>query len=278
MAAMPAQLEPFVLPMLWLLAGIVIVWALTPLLLHVLGLSRYVQTIETRPADLAVSEDESDYDDVFQQLRALGFEPLGAYRESHWFFFFHWVKSFRTRVLVCHAHRCFACVYRLARGEQVRVAFVTCLGDSGLVWSSNSLETHHAEEEDFVRWGYVTDDLAQLFPLHQQLVEKLRSPTREPEIGAGLSLLLGAVARINQRHPRQDRRLALHFLKVCLFALGTCPLVAVLVLGHDHWTVPFGVLFGAIGWVAFLVVWPRVLRRKRAREVRVGGQVVGSRR
>jgi hypothetical protein len=136
---------------LWLLALSVLVWACVPPLLHTLGLCRYTQRIESDPADLGANDDEPDYDDVYHQLHALGFRPLAAYWDRFWFFYFHWVKSFRTRVFLHPELHCFACIYRLAKGERVRIAFVTCFTDEALVWSGNSLEAHQFPEEDWVR-------------------------------------------------------------------------------------------------------------------------------
>jgi hypothetical protein len=255
------------LALLWTLAALVFVWGCVPLLLHVLGLTRLTQHIEASPTDLGPSDDEADYDDVYHQLAALGFKPLGAYWDRLWFFYFHWVKSFRTRVFFRQDSHCYACVYRLAAGERIRMAFVTCFTDESLVWTGNSLELHQFPEEDWVRWGHVTDNLADLYELHEEMVGKFRTASRSVDARDELASLLGCVARVNERYIHQDRRVPARLLKVAVLTHGICPIIGAFLMGIGHTAVPIGVLFGGGAWQGFRLLWPRVVGAKRAVEI-----------
>lgn len=266
---MPDLVDNPILGALWLIAVIVFLWACVPSLLHVMGLSRHSQYSETAPRDLGANDDEPDYDDAYHQLTALGFRPLGAYRERLWFFYFHWSKSFRTRVFIHPESHCYACVYRLAR-EQVRVSFATCFSDESLIWSSDSLEAYQLGDDDWIRWGFVTDDLAQLWGMHQEVVAKYQRPRREVDARNDLDILLTLIAKVNERYVRGDRGRAGRMLKVAVLSLVVCPIIAAFMNGAGHWLVPCGVLAGGLGWAAFLFVWPRALSIKRRLEVARG--------
>jgi hypothetical protein len=269
---MPDFVESPILGGLWLIAFIVLIWACVPSLMHVLGLSQHTQRSETAPKDLTPNDAEPDYDDAYQQLTALGFRPLGAFRERLWFFYFHWSKSFRTRVFIHPERHCYACAYRLAR-ERVRVSFATCFSDDSLIWSSDSLEAYQLGDDDWIRWGFVTDDLAQLWALHQEVVDKYRRPCREVDARDDLSTLLNLIGKVNGRYVRQDRGRAGRMLKTSVLSLGICPIVAAFIHGLGHWMVPCGVLAGGLGWAGFHFLWPRVVGMKRKVELAQGQAV-----
>jgi hypothetical protein len=260
-----------VLVVLWILAVIVLAWGCVPPLFHLLGLTRLTQSVESAATDLGPSDDEPDYDDVYHQLAALGFAPLGAYWDRLWFFYFHWVKSFRTRVFFRRDTHSFACVYRLAPGEQVRVAFVTCFTDQSLVWSGNSLESHQFPEEDWVRWGHVTENLAELCEMHEEMVGKFRTAARSIDTSGELAGLLACVARINARYIRQDRRGPARLFKVAAITHTICPMIGAFLMGVGSSAVPIGVLSGGFAWAAFRLLWPRVVGVKRAVEIGQSG-------
>src|SRR5262245_15020310 len=121
------QLDPTATAVLWVLSALVILWAVAPPLGHVLGLTRHRIELTDYPSVVEPGGDDPAYEAAFAELRKLGFHALGGYRQRFQLYLFHWLKEFHTRVLVSEQHQCFACIYRLVRGDEVRVRFTSVI-------------------------------------------------------------------------------------------------------------------------------------------------------
>ncbi len=108
-------------------------WAMTPAVMGLAGLSglRYVAIEDPR---LAPSQpDDTDYECKYQQLLALGFEPLGRLEERTWFQGFEWWKTFTLRALATRDRKCFATLHQLHPDEPWRVSLTTLTTGGGLI-------------------------------------------------------------------------------------------------------------------------------------------------
>jgi hypothetical protein len=84
------QLTNETLAVLWLGAGAVALWMLMPAVLNALGLTLWRGCIDGDAAALEPSGgDDAEYDDLFTQLRRLGFEPVGRRSTTCWLFLHH---------------------------------------------------------------------------------------------------------------------------------------------------------------------------------------------
>src|SRR5262245_58027232 len=86
------------LAVLWLGAGAVALWRLLPAVLNALGLTCRRSLIDDDAAALEPWGDDAAYEDLFGQLRRLGFAPVGRRSTTCWFFLHHWYRNFQSRV------------------------------------------------------------------------------------------------------------------------------------------------------------------------------------
>jgi hypothetical protein len=260
------QLPPYLIA-LWGAAGLAAFLVCLPPLLQFLGLSRLVNRFDESPGTVEPTDDDPAYADIYRQLLALGLRPLGSCWEQYWFFNGHWTKAFHHRVFGSRDRKCFACVYRLVSGEPVRVALATCFTDEALVWTANHFAEFRQLEEDHVRWGINTSDLAELLDSHRQVVEDFVAHGHPVGDHDSLPLLAATLYTHNRRYIRGERHSGLTHLKYAFFWLGIGPLVARTFFGLGNWVLPVAVIAGAAAkaLLEHAIHWE--IRRLRAREV-----------
>src|SRR5580704_5393923 len=90
------QITSETLEILWLGAGAVALWMLLPAVLSALGLTFSHWFIDYDPGALVPSDNDSEYEDLFAQLRRLGFEPVGRRSTTHWIHLIHWYRKYQA--------------------------------------------------------------------------------------------------------------------------------------------------------------------------------------
>jgi hypothetical protein len=165
----PVQLSDETLGLLWLAAGAVGLWMLLPAVLNALGLTFHQSSIEEDPSALEPVSDDADYQELFAQLRSLGFEPIGKRTTTCWFFLHHWRKTFTSRVFAARQGDAIALVYKLRAWDQWRLCFVTAFYDGAILETANQMASFRIDEPDHLRWGLATPDRALLLERHRQV-------------------------------------------------------------------------------------------------------------
>src|SRR5690349_18229379 len=82
-------------------AAVGLALALIPVVATCLGLTRlrFRPVEETDPVRPTARPGDADYRRKFDQLTALGFQPIGWIREESWLFLHHWYKMFSVYCL-----------------------------------------------------------------------------------------------------------------------------------------------------------------------------------
>src|SRR5438067_4743609 len=196
------QLSDDTLAVLWLGAGAVALWRLLPAVLNALGLTLWQGSIDGDAAALEPSGDDAEYDDLFTQLRLLGFEPVGRRSTTCWFFLHHWYRNFRSRVFAARQGDCIALVYRLRAWDRWRLCFVTAFSDGAIVETANQMESFRIDEPDHLRWGLATPDRGLLLERHREACRDFAGA------GSRSVALLPAeeVSRLNRHHESRHHR------------------------------------------------------------------------
>ena len=70
---------------LWLGAGAVALWMWLPAVLNALGLTLWQVSMDDDAAALEPSGSDAAYEELFAQLRCLGFVPVGRRSKACWF-------------------------------------------------------------------------------------------------------------------------------------------------------------------------------------------------
>src|SRR5580765_5817586 len=162
------QLTDEILTALWLAAGAVALWRLLPAVLNALGLTIQRGSIDDNAAALEPSGDDAEYVDLVNQLRRLGFEPVGKRTNTCWFFLHHWCRKFQSRIFIARQGDCIAVVYRLRTWDPRRLCFVTAFTDGAIVQTANQLEHFRIDEPEHLRWGLATPDRGLLLERHRE--------------------------------------------------------------------------------------------------------------
>jgi hypothetical protein len=162
------QVTDDILTLLWLGAGLVASWMLLPAILNALGLTYRQGSIDYDSMALEPSGDDAEYGAVFDQLRRLGFEPVGKRNQTIWFFLHHWRKTFQSRVFALRRGHCIALIYKLRIWDDWRLCFVTAFTDGAVLETANQMENFRIEEPDYLRWGLATPDRALLLERHRE--------------------------------------------------------------------------------------------------------------
>lgn len=210
-------------------------------------------------------------DDVCRQLEALGFRPLGTCREDVWFFGPHWLKTFLLKTYGSREHQAFACIYRFVADEPIRVALTTCFADEAMVWTGNHSDDIQLKEDDYLRWGYTTNNMAELLGVHGEAVAPFRAAGRVPGSHDRFETLLPVMGHQSSRFLHQDKSLAKLVLGYTLFFLITAPGYLASQHGMDSWTVPLGIIVGGLLKVCFEQWMFRQMARQHREEVARGG-------
>jgi hypothetical protein len=238
------------LAVLWLAAGAVAVWRLLPAVLNALGLTFRKSSIDHDAAALEPPGDDAEYEDLFTQLRDIGFEPIGRRSTTCWLFLHHWYRNFQSRVFAARQGDCIALTYRLRAWDHWRLCFVTAFSDGAIVESANQMENFRIEEPDHLRWGLATPDRGLLLQRH-------RDVCREFAAGGSRSVALLPADEVNRligyhelRHHRQHHRwTGLKTVSASLWVL----VIALLLVRRFAGTAPYLLPVSVIAWG---ILWP----------------------
>ncbi len=246
--------------LLWGAAALVAVWIVGPLLLMALGLTRVGFRIVGGPEALEPAGDDPQYAYLFEQLRDLGFEPLGARQEIGWFSAQHWYKSFPPgRVFASRAGDCFVTLYRIFAGQPWRLSFHTVFTDGSLLSTANQMPNFRVDMPGYYRWAHVTADLADLLAMHREAAENYRADHRLTVASPDLEGACAAVARASQRYLRsRGAALALAGLTAPVLIGVLLTALIGLKLGFDRWPTAAAFILAAVSC--------RVLLREGVRE------------
>lgn len=162
------QVTDEILALLWLGAGAVVLWRLLPAVLNALGLTYRHGYVDDEAAALEPAGDDAEYAALFDQLRRLGFEPVGRRGNTFWFFLHHWCKNFQSRVFAARQGDCIALTYKLRDWDPWRLCFATAFSDGAILQTANQMESFRIQEAKFVRWGLATPDRALLLERHRE--------------------------------------------------------------------------------------------------------------
>jgi hypothetical protein len=153
---------------LWLGAGGVALWMLLPAVLNALGLTIWQVSMDYDSTALEPSGSDAAYEELFAQLRGLGFLPVGKRSKTCWFFLHHWHHQFQARLFAGPQRDCIAVTYKLRPWDPWRLCFVTAFSDGALVETANQMESLRIDEPDYLRWGLATPDRSLLLARHRE--------------------------------------------------------------------------------------------------------------
>jgi hypothetical protein len=265
----------FNLPMLdvllWTCAIAGSVWALIPPLFAALGLGSVRLVADEDPTAATPPDEDESGTARFEQLRSLGFRPLGTAIETVWFLaFIHWVKRFESRRLGTPDGKCFASLYRLSAYEPVRVCLSTITTGRGMVSTTMPGVGHETDEPTYVRAEVEECEAAELLARHKHNVARFVS-----ERGlAVISETLEGYASVREKHTRSQWRkigpLSV-FLVVIFFVGGFFILPGLLCLDFLLWWFQgqgiaraVSLVFAtAVYYVVVTWIWPRITARRR---------------
>jgi len=233
-------------------------------------------------AALEPSGSDAAYEELFAQLRDLGFVPVGRRNKTCWFFCHHWYRKFQTRIFVVPRGDgtavtyqqlpgsvtvtgfknvpqgdCIAVMFKLWPWEPWRLYFLTAFSDGALVETGNQMESFRIDEPDYLRWGLATPDRA-------LLLERHREACRSFAAGGSRRVAVLPVEEINRlehhltsRYHRQHHRwtgLIFTSLSLCCFGIGwLCLGMGLLLVGRFGDTAPYLLPVSVIAWG---VLWP----------------------
>jgi hypothetical protein len=237
---------------LWLGAGTVALWMLLPAVLNALGLTFRQSSIEENPSALEPVGDDAEYEELFAQLRRLGFEPIGKRTTTCWFFVHHWYRTFRSLAFAARQGDAIALTYKLRPWDRWRLCFVTAFSDGAIVESANQMASFRIDEPAHLRWGLPTPDRA-------LLLERHRAVCREFAVEGSRSVARLPAEEVNQHidhhesrsHRRRHRWTGLNLMAISLVFLGA----ALGLVYRFGGTAPYLLPVSIIAWG---VLWPAV--------------------
>jgi len=89
---------------------------------------------------LEPSGNDAEYENLYNQLRRLKFEPVGRRSTIHCFYFHHWYRNNQSRVFAAPQGDAIALAYKLWAWDQWRLCFVTAFSDGAIVETANQME------------------------------------------------------------------------------------------------------------------------------------------
>jgi hypothetical protein len=246
------QLTNETLTVLWLGAGAVALWRAFPAVCNALGLTLRQCVLEENPSAIEPTGDDAEYEELVEQLRSLGFEPVGRRTQTCWLFLHHWYRRFESRVFAAREGDCIALTYKLRAWDPWRLCFVTAFSDGAIVETANQLAHFRIDEPEHLRWGLVT-------PERGLLLERHRAVCREFAVQGSRTVALLSAAEVNQcslrqqarHHLRRNRWSGLRTMSASLWYLGIGLIVMRLLVGKAPYVVPASIL-------AWGVLWPAV--------------------
>jgi hypothetical protein len=253
METMSMHVTAETMAVLWLGAWAVVLWMWLPAVLNALGLTLLQVSMDDDAAALEPSGSDAAYEELFAQLRRLGFVPVGRRSKTCWFFLHHWYRNFQARIFAVPRGDCIAVTYKLWPWDPWRLCFLTAFSDGAIVETANQMESLRIDEPDYLRWGLATPDRA-------LLLERHREACRSFAAGGSRSVSVLPVEEVNRlelhhaaRYHRQHHRwTGLIVMSNSLWCFG----IGLLLVRWFGDTAPYLLPVSVIAW-GFL--WPAVL-------------------
>jgi hypothetical protein len=240
------------LAVLWLGAGAVALWMLLPAVLNALGLTFRQSHIEEDPAALEPVGDDAEYEELFDQLRRLGFKPVGRRTTTCWFFLHHWRRTFPSRVFAAREGDAIALAYKLRAWDPWRLCFVTAFSDGAIVETANQMASFRIDEPDHLRWGLATPDRALLLERHRAACRQFAAEgSRRVAVLDAESVNRYSIRHESRWHRKHHRWAGLKSVSASLWLPGAGLLLA----GELGVTAPYLLPVSIIAWG---LLWPAV--------------------
>jgi hypothetical protein len=225
---------------LWTAAALLLGWTWIPAIIAGLGGSRYANGGLEDPAALTPGASEPDYARRFDEITALGYEPLGAGWMRITFHGSEWRYETRVRAFYSRNKQTYVFVQKQPPPLDVwwLTMFATVWKDGGLLLTSNAMDEPPGDG-DYVVQGIESDRLEIVEQLHLAHVQRLRQQGRQPETDGQLDTLLQATRR---HSGPAARHLGLKLGQTYFASHGlihtflTIP--AAYMSGLGHWSVP----------------------------------------
>jgi hypothetical protein len=241
---------------LWFAAGLAALVVCLPMVLGMVGCTRFGVRVVPSAAACAPAGEGEEYLFYHRQVQALGFAPLGVIETRNYCFGFHYVKRCRYRVFAHRELGVYASIYQLFPGDEFRVSLSTLLTDGWLVQTLCQASLDGAGEK-YHRGGITTRVVAEQLKAHQ---DWLRSCWEEGDTVApiGLSRLAERMHEVNKSFGGWFRAEAVQPLVLALVVLGGSAALGWLVPAWRLWSVPSGLLVGSLVYrplMTFLLGW-----------------------
>ncbi|MCE9532276.1 MAG: hypothetical protein K8T89_14320 [Planctomycetes bacterium] len=227
--------------LLWGLAILVLGWTWLPALIAALGGSRFTQGISNEAAGKDLSSPDRDDALWANQLQALGYELIGSGWQRINFASSEWSQYMPLRVFRNEYKNCYAFMQRAPAPFYFwpGAVFATCFADGGLLLSDNNLDAAPNPDDEVIRQGLVTLNLADVEELHLATMAALNRAGRKPDSDLGMETLLQALERvIAPGIKKQNGRAGTQYLFVhgLIHLCASTPLISL--LGVGHYSVP----------------------------------------
>jgi hypothetical protein len=248
---LPMQINNETVAVLWVGAGAVALWMFLPAVLNALGLTFRQSVIDDDAAALEPSGNDAEYEDLFTDLRRLGFEPVGRRSTTCWFFLHHWYRNFQSRVFAARQGDGIALAYKLRVWDPGRLCFVTAFSDGAIVQTANQMERFRIDEPDHLRSGLATPDRAVLLERHRELCREFAA-ARSRSVAV---LPAEQVNELNSRHDfryhhKRHRLTGLNSMANSLWCLGFVLLLVSQIAGPATYVVPASIIAWGFLWPA----------------------------
>ncbi len=239
------------LVVLWLGAGAVLLWMWLPAVFNALGLTLWQVTIDDDATALEPSGNDAEYDELFDELRGLGFVPVGRRSKKCWFFTHHWFRNFQSLVFAGRRGDCLAVLYKLRSWDRWRLCFVTAFSDGAIVHTANQMEKFRRDEPDYLRWALATPDRALLLGRHREVCQSFAA-------AGSRSVAVLPVEEINRlelhhearNHRKHHRWTGLQVMSNSLWRLGIGLLIMARYADTAPYLMPVSVIVTGLMWPA----------------------------
>ncbi len=232
---------------LLIIAVVLGVWIMLPDLMVITGLYRIRIRVLGGPSDGLLAKQRPKLRELIEQLEALGFQPLGVYRESVPLVSSVEVFSFVHPRLDCHA-----LVYTLF-GADAQACFATVFDDAYAKTTTSPVDEY--DEEQLIQRAMPDRPLTELLAQHRKDVEQFADRSRfatntiEQVVEASQAVYRNPAIL---RQLKRDFRIIL-LSKVVLHAIGIVPMligawISTTVVAQEAF------LLAAVGWSLFSTI------------------------